>query len=122
MIAMAGERRNETDRGKALLSNRPLEAFFFEGVRAGGITVEIEDDWRFLDSLRLHHIKIERIAPSPLHAEQFHGVATCSEAKPDSGGTGLRWLVPSAGEVQSSVVSSKRESAGSAIGGEAVDN
>jgi hypothetical protein len=75
VIAVTGERGNETHGGKTIFDCAALKFFALEAVCVRGKTVEIKDDGRLGYSLRLHHIEIERITPTPLYSHKLNRVA-----------------------------------------------
>ena len=75
MVAVSGKRGNEAYCSKAVPGHKFFVVVAPEDIGVGRITVKIQDDRGLFDSLGLHYIKVDWIAPSPLHLQQFHGVA-----------------------------------------------
>ncbi len=59
VVAMSGQRRYETHRGKAVLGQRILKNLILVGVCVRRIAIKVQDHRRILDSLGFYYIHVE---------------------------------------------------------------
>jgi hypothetical protein len=70
-IPLAGEGRDESDRGKAVLGQGSAEGVIQEPIRLRGISVEIQDDRRVFSADGTNDVEVDRVSTPPLYAQEF---------------------------------------------------